>query len=290
MPDCKIILLANLSKPGIAAQVQALRAWFTDRSQRLCMLEVGQSVPPQAHEAKLCIVLGGDGTLLSAARMLAPSGVPILGVNMGKLGFLADFDIEHMKKHLDKVLAGEVVPTERMMLDVCVSGAERREFCSLAVNDVVISAGAPFRMIDLCVAQDSQHIVRYLGDGLIVATPTGSTAYNLSANGPVLEPTLDAIVITPVAPHTLSLRPIVVRSDRVIRISAAQVNRGTCVIVDGQVTSDLRDADVVEVRKARYVARLIPHPGRTFFDTLTRKLQWGQSPYHATYNVYENLQ
>jgi len=119
-----------------------------------------------------------------------------------------------------------------------------------------------------------------LGDGLLVATPTGTTGYNLSAGGPILEPTLDAVVITPVAAHTLSMRSIVVRSDQPIRVTATRVNPGTAVIIDGQVSSGLCDGDVVEVRKSSRGVRIIPHPGRAFFDTLRRKLQWGRSPHH----------
>ena len=278
----KIVILANTSKTGVAEHVENLRGWFEQQSEILAVVASGQPAPDNVGQADLCVVFGGDGTLLAAARMLAGTEVPLLGVNMGKLGFLADFDVAHMKKHFEEFLHGGIEPTDRMMLEVCV---ERRRpdgpaFCSPAANDVAISAGAPFRMIDLQVTQGRSEIARYLGDGLVVATPTGTTGYNLSAGGPILEPTLDAICITPIAPHTLSMRSLVVRSDLPVRLTATEVNTGTTLIVDGQVTSRLCRDDIVEVRKAPCGVRIFPHPGRTFFQTLTHKLQWGRSPHH----------
>ena len=277
----KILILCNMSKPGVAEQVEALRPWFRRHAKLLGPQDVRDPLPADTASASLCIVFGGDGTLLSAARSVAASGVPLLGVNMGKLGFLADFNVEHMQRHLDDILAGKIVPTERTLLWVRVSDGEQPGFCSVAANDVAISAGPPFRMIDLLVCQGGQAIARYLGDGLVVATPTGSTGYNMSAGGPILEPTLDAVVITPIAPHSLSMRPIVARSDQAVRITPTQVNRGTAVIVDGQISAPLCHGQVVEISRADVPLRLIPHPGRTFFETLSSKLQWGRSPHHT---------
>ena len=277
----RILILGNMDKPGLAAQIEQLRPWFEQRAEVLAVVASRDRVPERASAADLCVVFGGDGTLLAAARMLAGAGVPLLGVNMGKLGFLAEFDVEHMKKHFDDILAGSVQPTERMMLQVCIACGKQQRFCSPAANDVAISAGAPFRMIDLHVTQAGQQIAQYLGDGLIVSTPTGSTGYNMSAGGPILEPTLDAVTITPIAPHTLSLRPIVIRSDQPIRITAEQVNAGTAVIVDGQISCALASGDTVEVSRSAHGAKIIPHPGRPFFMTLAGKLQWGRSPHHT---------
>ncbi|HUS48132.1 MAG TPA: NAD(+)/NADH kinase [Phycisphaerae bacterium] len=281
MPKKRVIILANMTKPGVPEQLAALRPWFEKRVDIVAQQPANQPVPAgAADKADLCVVFGGDGTLLAAARLLAGSRVPLMGVNMGKLGFLADFNVEHMQKHFDDILSGKVAPTERMMLEVCVRNCPEHKFCSPAANDAAISSGAPFRMIDLNVAQGETQIARYLGDGLVVSTPTGSTGYNMSAGGPILEPTLDAVTITPVAPHTLSMRPIVVRSDLTISITATRVNPGTAVIIDGQVSGGLCDGDTVEVRRAKMPMRLIPHPGRSFFETLSDKLQWGLSPHH----------
>jgi NAD+ kinase len=278
MAGKKLLIIGNMSKPGVAEQVEALRAWFCKRVEIIGVLSAHESPPPQAVSADLCVVFGGDGTLLAAARALAGSAVPLLGVNMGKLGFLAEFDVEHMTRHLDDVLAGRVAPTERMMMEVRLDRGGRGQFGSPVANDVTFAAGAPFRMINLDVARGAEEIARYPGDGLVVSTPTGSTAYNMSAGGPIMEPTLDAIAITPIAPHSLSMRPIVVRSDEVIRVTAVRVNAGSAVIVDGQISTPLCEGDTAEIRRAEKPMRLIPHPGRPFFDTLTSKLQWGRSP------------
>jgi NAD+ kinase len=276
-----ILILANMEKPGVPEQIDSLREWFARRVEVLAVRSTREALPEGAEAADLCVVFGGDGTLLSAARALAGTSMPLLGVNMGKLGFLAEFSVEHMQKHFAAILRGEVQPTERMMLDVCIHcGRGEEAFHSPAANDVAICAGGPFRMIDLSVARGDERIARYRGDGLIIATPTGSTGYNMSAGGPIIEPTLDAVAITPIAPHTLSLRPIAVGIDHPIRVTAERVNEGTAVIVDGQVRAPLKGGDVIEVRRAEKCAKIIPHPGRPFFLTLASKLHWGQSPHH----------
>jgi NAD+ kinase len=206
--------------------------------------------------------------------------VPLIGVNMGKLGFLAEFNVEHLKKHLAQILSGQFQPTQRIMLDVCVSGGGKKAFRSLAANDVVISAGPPFRMIDLNVEHGGSLIARYLGDGLVISTPTGSTGYNMSVGGPIMDPTMDAFTISPIAPHSLTVRPIVVRADAAVCVTSVKVNAGSAVIIDGQVSTGLCQGDVVEVSKAPCRLKIMPHPGRGFYQVLSDKLQWGQSPYY----------
>ncbi|MGA2265969.1 MAG: NAD(+)/NADH kinase [Phycisphaerae bacterium] len=276
----KVLVITNTARPAVTKQVRSLGPWLQERVEILATLPVHQAVPPRlSKQADLCIVFGGDGTLLAAARMLAGTNVPLVGVNMGKLGFLAEFDVEHMQKHLAEVLAGEITPTDRMMLEVKIGNCRKHAFRSPVVNDVVFAAGTPFRVIELLVTRGREEIAHYPGDGLIVSTPTGSTAYNMSAGGPIMEPTLDAIAIAPLAPHSLSMRPLVVGSGQVIRVKALRVNAGSAVIVDGQISTGLCEGDVTEIRKAAVGVRIVPHPGRPFFDTLTRKLQWGQGPH-----------
>ena len=276
----RIIILGNMTKAGVAERIESLRPWFEQRAEVVAVLPADAADAAAAAGADLCVVFGGDGTLLMAARALAATGVPLLGVNMGKLGFLAEFSVEHMQKHFEDILSGKVAPAERMMLDVAVGRSGDEPFHSPAANDVVIVAGEPFRMIDLRVWQGPHEVARYVGDGLILSTPAGSTGYNMSAGGPILEPTLEAIAITPIAPHSLSLRPIVVPSRPPIAVTAIRVNPGTAVMIDGQVCTGLSGDDVVQVRRAQRGARMVPHPGRTFFGTLADKLHWGQSPHH----------
>jgi NAD+ kinase len=282
MPDKHIIILGHMDKEGVRDKIDALVPWFEKRVNVLGIHRADEVCAGDCEKADLCVVFGGDGTLLHAARNIAEAGVPLLGVNMGKLGFLAEFTVDELHEHFETILAGNIEPTERMMLEVVVTRADgdppRSQ--SLAVNDVAIHAGEPFRMIDLDLQQDGRTITQYRGDGLVMATPTGSTAYSLSAGGPVIDPTLDAIVITPVAPHTLALRPLVVRPDMPIDITATHVNAGSSVIVDGQDSTPLRDGNTICVRRTKTSARIIPCPGRVFFQTLADKLQWGQSPHH----------
>jgi len=288
MAGSGILILGNMNKAGVAECIDSLRGWVGSCAEVLGVYPHVDFPQDIARRAKLCIVFGGDGTLLSAGREIAPLAVPLLGVNMGKLGFLADYDPEHLKRHLPDILAGAVSPIGRIMLSVRArscgpgqGGCGCEDTVYLATNDVAISAGDPFRMIGLDVSRGSQRVARYLGDGLVVATPTGSTGYNLSAGGPIIDPTLDAMVITPVAPHTLSLRPMVVPAGGTISITATRVNEGTKLIIDGQVPQSLVAGQVVEVSRAEKPLMLFPHPGRDFFQTLADKLHWGQSPHHA---------
>ncbi len=281
MQGKRVLIVANMGKAGVGDELARLKPWFAQRGEAVEIIDSLDDASGADLSADLCMVFGGDGTLLAAARRVAPAGIPIMGVNMGKLGFLADFDVEHMRKHLDAILSGEVAPSERMMLDVTVEGGDR-PFHSLAANDVAVNAGRPFRMIDVKVRQGDDEVTTYLGDGLIVATPTGSTGYTLSAGGPILDPTLEGVVITPVAPHTLTMRPIVVRSDVPIRIVAGRANPGTTIVIDGQLSAPLDEGATVAIRRAGCNARVIPHPGRTFFKRLNTKLHWGQSPHHTS--------
>jgi NAD+ kinase len=279
--DKRVVILVNESKPGAADAVESLEPWLADRVDLLGVLGHTEALPETAGQADLCVVFGGDGTLLSAARLVAPLGVPLLGVNMGKLGFLAEYNIAHFRKHLLEILDGQVTPARRAMLDVhidCECG--QPSFRSLATNDIAVLAGEPFRMIDLTVRQGASKIAQYLGDGLVIATPTGSTGYTMSAGGPIIQPTLSALAITPISPHSLSIRPLVVGTDEPITVCADNVNAGTTVSIDGQVNQRLCEGQTIKVRLADKPLKVFPHPGRDFFETLTRKLKWGQSPHH----------
>jgi NAD+ kinase len=274
-----LLILGNMAKPGVDEQIAQLRPWFAQKAQVVAVCPADGPVPDGGKAAQLAVVFGGDGTLLSAARLLAGTDMPLVGVNMGKLGFLAEFSVEHMQKHFDEILSGQAAVTRRIMLEASVEDGSG-SFASPVANDVVIAAGEPFRMIDLCVDHPAGPVAQYLGDGVVVATPTGSTGYNMSCGGPLLKPTLDAFAITPIAPHSLTLRPLVVDGDDVIRITASRVNAGTSLIIDGQVTRSLKAGEVVQVRRAPYAMCIVRHPGRTFFGTLSHKLQWGRSPHH----------
>ena len=279
-PAKRVLILGNMDKPGVRERLVSLRPWIARRAKVVGVHPSRGPLPDGALEADLAVVLGGDGTLLSAARAVARRPLPLVGVNLGKLGFLAEYTVADLKDCLMDLLAGKVAPRTRIMLEACLLSRGHKPFCSVAANDVAISAGEPFRMIDLLVGQGRRALWRYRGDGIVVATPTGSTGYNLSVGGPVLEPELEAMVVSPVAPHSLSLRPVVLRADAVIEVTATRVNPGSALIVDGQVWRPLRDGDMVQVRRSRAVMKLMPLPGRSFFGMLAGKLHWGKSPHH----------
>jgi NAD+ kinase len=221
------------------------------------------------------IVLGGDGTLLSMARAVGDLGVPILGVNLGGLGFLTATTLEEMLPALEALLAGGMAVEERMMLAARVVRGGQATGDYIALNDVVITKSAMSRIIDLAVSVDGRHATAYRADGLIISTPTGSTAYNLSAGGPILFPTMDAVVLTPIAPHTLSNRPIVLPGAQRIDVTL-RVDQDVMLTMDGQVGVPLRERDVVEVQKARARIRLMRFAQKDFFSVLRTKLKWGE--------------
>lgn len=226
-------------------------------------------------QVDLLIVLGGDGTLLSMARAVGDLGVPILGVNLGGLGFLTATTLDEMLPALDALLAGGMETEERMMLTAVLRRGGQAIGEYLALNDVVITKSAMSRIIDLSVSVGGRHAISYRADGLIISTPTGSTAYNLSAGGPILFPTMDAVVMTPIAPHTLSNRPIAVPGAQRIEV-ALLVEQDVMLTMDGQVGVPLRERDVIEVQKAPARIRLVRFPQRDFFSVLRTKLKWGE--------------
>lgn len=233
-------------------------------------------VPPQELVSKVDVVavFGGDGTLLYAARIVADSGVPILGVNLGSLGFLTEVKLEEMHTALESLLTGEYQLEDRMLLEVEVSKRDRSLTRYLALNDAVINKGALARIIELEVSVNSQLVTLTRSDGLIISTPTGSTGYSLSAGGPILYPTLAALIITPICPHTLTNRPVVVPDGAVVGVC---LRRGTDVMltVDGQVGMPLEQGDCLKVMKATPVLRLVQAKGSPFFKLLREKLKWG---------------
>ncbi|MCD6362373.1 MAG: NAD(+)/NADH kinase [Armatimonadetes bacterium] len=226
----------------------------------------------------LMLVLGGDGTFLAAARLVAPRGTPLLGVDLGGFGFLAEEAPEKALSQLEEVLAGKFAVEERLMLQARVLRGDEVVRELVGLNDAVITTGSPRRMVRLRVDIDGQDIGEFAADGLIVATPTGSTAYSLSAGGPIVEPQVEALVLTTICPHTLHARPLVVRADSRIacRVQPRLWNDdGVNLSVDGQEIVQLRADDVVMIERAGCSARLVQLGRRTFYDRLHTKLRWG---------------
>ena len=222
----------------------------------------------------LMIILGGDGTLLSIAHLAALRGVPVLGVNMGRLGFLTEVPTDELYVTLDSFLASpENVVSPRLLLE---AGCRDKNYYCL--NDVVINKGAVARMIQIGIWVDEKEIVALKADGLIVSTPTGSTAYSLSAGGPIVQPQVPALVLSPICPHTLSFRPMVVASSSRIRLQILTAGEEVYLTLDGQRGITLGKNDVIEIKKAEFALKLVSSPKRNYFDLLKEKLAWATFP------------
>jgi NAD+ kinase len=227
-----------------------------------------------ARVADLIVVLGGDGTLLAIARRTGPR-VPILGINLGELGFLTEVAEDEAIPMLARVFAGRYEIDRRMTLAARLERAGRNLGRYRALNDVAITTGARARIIEVAVTVDGLPFASYRADGMIVATPTGSTAYSLSVGGPIVEPALQALVLSPISPHTLSNRPVVLRPNAVVRMVIGPREQDVLVTVDGQEGTPLAAGDVVEVRQGRMPVSLVRSPNRTYYDVLRSKLGWG---------------
>jgi len=229
-----------------------------------------------AEQSQLLLVLGGDGTLLAASRVAAPLGIPILPINMGSLGFLTSFQIEELYPALEETLAGHLSCSERVMLSVELQREGKVIDRQSVLNEAVIHKGALARMIELELAIDSDFVCRYRVDGLIVATPTGSTAYSLSAGGPIVHPTVESWIITPICPHTLSDRPVVVRDSSSVEISLSPQSDSVFLTLDGQTGTPMQPDDRVLIKRAAERLKLIQPHKKSYFEILRRKLKWGE--------------
>jgi len=228
-------------------------------------------------QAELVVVLGGDGTLISAARLFSGRDVPILGVNLGSLGFLTEITVEELYTRLEKVLEGNSHVSERMMLEVTLHREGQAIEKGHVLNDVVINKGALARIVDLETKINCHALTTYKADGLIVSTPTGSTGYSLSAGGPIIHPLMSCIVITPICPHTLTNRPIVVTDESIISITvASSFDEKVYLTLDGQVGFELHEGDSVEIRKALETTALVMSRSRDYYEILRTKLKWGE--------------
>ncbi len=223
--------------------------------------------------ADLLITFGGDGTLLSVARQ-APSGVPILGVNMGTLGFLTEIPVEEFPAVLEKVLTGEYIAERRVTFEVVAYTGGREERYRV-LNDAVINKGALARIIEMSVEVGGKFVSTFRADGMIVSTPTGSTAYNLSAGGPIVYPTMSAIVLTPICPHMLSNRPVVLPDYQRIDITIVTGDQEVFLTLDGQEGIPLTEGDRISIFRSERTVSLVQSPNKNYFDVLRNKLKWG---------------
>ena len=227
-------------------------------------------------ESDLIVVLGGDGTMISTARLVGDADVLVLGVNYGSLGYLTDFRIEEMFPALEAIFRGEYEVDRRVMLHAEHWRGEEMLANGRVLNDVVINKAALARIIEIEVSLNGLFVNSFRADGLIVSTPTGSTAYNLSAGGPIIYPSMNAVVLTPICPFTLTNRPIVIPDDAVIELKLQQENEGVVLTLDGQIGYTMRADDRIRIRKSRTTFNLVQPPNRNYFDVLRNKLKWGR--------------
>ena len=237
-----------------------------------------QEVEPEklAANVDLILVLGGDGTMIATARLMGDTEVPVLGVNYGGLGYLAEFRFEELYTALESILSGNYRLDKRVMLAVELLRGEEQMTRNRVLNDVVINKSALARIIEIEAYLNQQFVNSFRADGLIVSTPTGSTAYNLSAGGPVIYPSMNAVVITPICPFTLSNRPIVVPDDAVIELCLKTEQEDVALTLDGQVGFPLKVEDRVVIRKSQTTFNLVQPTNRNYFDVLRDKLRWGR--------------
>lgn len=308
VPSCalpgrpRVLILANHAKPQVMEALRSFGPWLRDRSDVVGELDAAQT--RREHFAAfddihLAIVLGGDGTMLAQARAMIDLDAPLLGVNFGKLGFLAEFSIDEVMQAWPRLVAGELRCTRRMMLQIdlfgpdlprCLGELEGRVADSAAVprhsgvamNDAVVSAGPPFRLIDIELAVDPAAsggaATTFSGDGVIVATPSGSTAYNLAAGGPIVSPGIDGICVTAICPHSLSARPIVCHADATLWLHAQSVNEGTRLVLDGQESLTLRRGEQVRLTRHPHAVTLVHNPRVNYWSQLSEKMGWAMKP------------
>ncbi len=278
-------IISKPSKPELNQIVPEVLRWFTDRGYQVSMDEEtavygsNDRVVPREKIGGLhpdfVLVLGGDGTLLSAARAVSADNVPILGVNLGSLGFLTEVPLGELYQTLDQIDACRCPVETRAMVECCLIREGQCLETYFALNDVVVNKSAIARLVGFDLFIDDNFVVQYKADGVIISTPTGSTAYSLAAGGPVLMPSVDAFVITPVCPHALTHRPLVVRDTADVQFVVNTDGEQAFLTIDGQVGIPVQSGDHVQCRKAKHSVSLF-RMRRTFFDVLRNKLKWGQ--------------
>jgi len=252
---------------------------FLDEETADCLPDGVKGHPRErvADSSELLLVLGGDGTLLAAARLAAPRGIPVLPVNMGSLGFLTNFTLQELHPALDDTLDGRYSISERVMIHSELVRDGKVVDSQRVLNEVVINKGALARMIELELTIDRGFVCRYRADGLIVATPTGSTAYSLSAGGPLVHPTVESFIITPICPHMLSDRPLVIRDSSCVEMQLTGNTESVFLTLDGQRGISLQAEDIVRASRAKELLKLIQPTTKSYFEILRNKLKWGEA-------------
>lgn len=264
-----VVIVTKPEEPEVAKVAGELVEWFKHK-------KIDASTDSGvASKADLAVVIGGDGTLLAAARLLGSRQIPILAINHGGLGFLTEVTLDQLYPALQRVLDGQFVTQRRMMMEITVTREDKRIASYRALNDAVINKGTLARIIEIEADVDGQYVSSFRSDGLIIATPTGSTAYNLSAGGPIIFPSMNAMVLTPICSHTLTNRPIVLPPGVRVDITLRSAQDEVYLTVDGQVGLRLEMGDRLTVEKSDLYVKLVEPMDKNYFDVLRGKLKWG---------------
>jgi NAD+ kinase len=272
----KVFVLGNALRPGVPEAAERLLP-FVRQHCEVVLFDLFGEKNLGSVAADIALVLGGDGAILRAARQMGYHQTPVLGVNLGKLGFLADLSPDQMCQVFPQVVAGAYCLTHHLMFE-CVVESPEGSTTSLGLNEVTIHAGPPYHMIELDLHVDGQVVSTVRGDGLIISTPVGSTAYNLSAGGPILGQELPAFAVTPISPHSLTSRPVVDSAERVFTVVPRTISVGTTLVIDGQDAIPLTPRHRITVRKAPVSFALVKVCGHNYYQTLRDKLRWGTGP------------
>ncbi len=280
-------LTANLKRPDAQAAVSQCLEWAIEHEHTLVLADNLSDLCPDSYSCRpladlapdvdMLITLGGDGTLLASARAVGGSGTPMFGVNLGSLGFLTQTPSSGLRAALDRLAAGSYAIESRMLLTARLSGNGELE-SALALNDVVVNHGELNRVISVTLSVNDEEIVTVTCDGLIVATPTGSTAYSMAVGGPIVKPTMAAMLVAPISPFALSMRPMLFGADDQLSVRMNSPDRVASLTLDGQVSAPMEPGDTVTVAPAEQAARFVVFPEVSFYGVLTKKLGWGNSP------------
>jgi NAD+ kinase len=283
----RVGIIANIAKEKSPACTASLRDWLLARGLNVYLEEGIAAKIGAAHGVErgklgslvdLLVVFGGDGTILRTARLVRDRDVPIVGINLGAFGYLTEVNLSEMFSAMELILTGEFQIEKRMMLDVAINGGEEPLREGTVLNDVVINRGNLSRIVELETTVDERYLTTFKADGLIIATPTGSTAYSLAAGGPIVFPELHSIIINPICPHTLTNRPILLPENVLIKVTLWTPEQGATLTLDGQVSFTVRSGDTISVRKSLHVTTLVSSPHRDYLEILRTKLGWGGSP------------
>ncbi len=275
----KALLAASPDRPSTASILARVRDIVSAHAEIVAEVDVDATELSSNLQFDRLVAVGGDGTLIAQVRRVLERGVPLVGVNSGRLGFLAEFDVESLAREARSIFGPSPLIRQRMVIEATV---RRRDgemvFRGVAVNDAVVTAGMPFRMIELQLGFSGQPGPDITGDGVIVASPLGSTAYSVSAGGPIVHPDVEALIVTPVCPHSLAFRPIVIPSHTDVTISVERANPGSSLVLDGQTNVRLAVGDIVIIGRHPAVARLVGNPQITYWQQLLSKMRWAAAP------------